>query len=89
MNTKARLLIAALLPLLLSGCWFVFIPGSVTSAISDSITGDKGEHCVSRGAAPGDTVRMPGGGQARVLSLSGESIRCSQPEHPIRAELAF
>ena len=86
---KTRLFMAALLPLALSGCWFVFIPGSVTSAISDSITGDKGEHCVSRGAAVGDTVRMPGGGRATVVSLSGESIRCQTPEMPIRAELAF
>lgn len=74
---------------LLSGCWFIFIPGSVISAVSDSITGAKGENCVSNQAKVGDRIRMPNGAVGVVKSLSGTSVRCSQLELPIRAELEF
>lgn len=67
--------------------WFIFIPGSVTSAISDAITGDKGEHCVTRGAKPGDIVTDVAGGRWRVENISGESMRCAS-DKPIRATLA-
>lgn len=75
--------------LLLQGCWFVFIPGSLMAAVSDGITGAEGNHCVSAGAKVGDKVKMPGGGVATVKSLSGTSVRCQQPELPIRAMLIF
>lgn len=74
---------------LLSGCWFIFIPGSVIGAVSDGITGAKGESCVGNGAKVGDRVRTPGGGAATVKSLSGTSMRCSNPALPIRAELVY
>ena len=73
----------------LSGCFFVFIPGSLIRAASDAITGDKGQHCVNRLARAGDKVTMPGGGVATVVSISGPSISCQNPAIPIRAELAF
>jgi hypothetical protein len=38
----------------LSGCFFVFIPGSLIQQVSDGITGAEGEHCVSRVAKVGD-----------------------------------
>ena len=34
----------------LSGCFFVFIPGSLIASASDSITGATGDHCVARSA---------------------------------------
>lgn len=71
----------------LQGCFFVFIPGSLIAKASDAMTGDKGEHCIARGAKVGDRIRLPGNGGATVLSVSGESVRCSNPAMPIRAEL--
>lgn len=85
----AKLALSTAILLALSGCWFVFIPGSVTSAVSDSITGAEGNHCVGANAKVGDMIRLPGGGKARVKSLSGTSIRCQKPELPIRAMLVF
>lgn len=67
--------------------WFIFIPGSVTGAISDAITGDSGEHCVSRGASVGDVITDVAGGRWRVESVSGESMRCTSADKPIRAKL--
>jgi hypothetical protein len=69
--------------LMLQGCWFVFIPGSLIQAASDGITGAEGNHC----AKVGDRIRLPGGGHGTVKSLSGTSIRCQQTELPIRALL--
>lgn len=84
---KRFLLIA--LTLSLQGCWFVFIPGGVISAVSDSITGAEGSHCVGANAKVGDTQRLPGGSIGTIKSLSGTSVRCTNPELPIRALLAF
>lgn len=39
---KVALIVGAIVPL--SGCWFIFIPGSAVGAISDGITGSKGEY---------------------------------------------
>lgn len=71
----------------LTGC-FIFIPGSVISKVSDTITGDEGEHCVTRAAKVGDTFRLMDGRTATVKSLSGASIRCNEAT-PIRAALAI
>ncbi len=84
-----KTLLAATLCLTLSGCWFIYIPGSVTSAISDSLTGAEGSNCVGPNAKVGDPIRLPGGGRATVKSLSGASYRCNNPELPIRALLVF
>jgi hypothetical protein len=73
---------------LLQGCFFVWIPGNVVGAVSDTLTGSEGEHCVSRGAQVGDLIKMTYGGTWKVESLSGTSLRCSQPEFPIRAKLS-
>ena len=84
-----KTLLTLLLTIPLSGCWFVFIPGSVIQAVTDGITGAEGAHCVSAGARVGDTVSMPGGGRATVKSVSGTSVRCSDPSVPIRALLTY
>lgn len=73
----------------LSGCFFIWIPGSLIRAVSDGITGAKGEHCVARTAQVGDKISVYGVGLGTVKSLSGESVRCTNPVHPIRAELEF
>jgi len=67
--------------------FFFFIPGSVTSAISDAITGSEGSNCVGQQVAVGGIVRLSNGGYARVKSLSGTSSRCPDPNMPIRAML--
>ena len=85
-----RSLIAALLvSSQLAGC-FVFIPGSVVGAVSDSITGDKGEHCVSRGTVVGQRISL-GFGRVGVVEHVGKtpSSRCPDPMMPMRAALAF
>lgn len=70
-----------------ANAWFFFIPGSVTSAIADSITGDKGEHCVGSSTKVGDTIRLPDGSYGKVKYLStSESSRCTN-KLPIRALL--
>lgn len=66
--------------------FFFFIPGSVTSAISDKLTGSEGDHCVSSAAKVGDTITI-GGSTYLVKSLSGTSMRCTNSAHPIRAML--
>jgi len=82
-----NLILLAPLTLLLQGCWFIYLPGSTTGAISDAFTGAEGLHCVKANAKLGDTVQFPGGSQATVKSLSGTSTRCTNPELPIRALL--
>ena len=69
---------------LLSGC-LIFIPGSVVGAISDSVTGDEGAHCVSSSTFVGQRVNMPYGGSGVIKSISGRSIRCKDPANPFRA----
>ena len=83
---KRLLIIAACTQL--SGCFFIFIPGSVTSAIADSITGAKGAYCVATSVKPGDRINI-NGQQGTVLSVSGTSSRCVQPNTPIRADVGF
>lgn len=78
---------AAAVTFSLQGCWFVFIPGSVVAAVSDGITGAKGEHCVGPNAKVGDTISLPYGGRGKVEHLSGTSVRCTNPAMPIRALL--
>lgn len=81
-----RTLIALAMLLPLSGCWFVFIPGTLIQAAADGITGAEGEHCVSRAAKVGDRITVPGG-TGEIKSLSGESMRCKDPNRPIRARI--
>jgi len=66
--------------------FFFFLPGSVTGAISDAVTGSEGSNCVGPNAKVGDNIRLPTGVMT-IKSLSGTSSRCTQPEFPIRALL--
>lgn len=86
MRIKLYLVLALAAPL--SGCFFVFIPGSLIKAAGDAITGAEGEHCVGRGANVGDRVNLPGGQVGTVKSLSGTSTYCTDPNLPIRAAVA-
>lgn len=73
----------------LAGCFFVFLPGSVTSAVADSVTGAEGQHCVAPNKKVGDVYHYPDGRRATIKSLSGTSVRCTDPARPIRALLVF
>ena len=72
----------------LSGCFFIFIPGSLIQAASDGITGASGDHCVAVGTQIGDRINVAEG-QGVVQSLSGTSVRCGDARYPIRAKLRF
>lgn len=84
-----RLRFLALAPLLLlQGCWFVFIPGSLIQAASDGLSGAEGSHCVHERAQVGDFLQLTDGTRWKVESLSGTSTRCAHPAYPIRARLS-
>lgn len=84
---KLGLVLSLALATQLSGCWFVFIPGSLMQKVSDGITGSEGEHCVPSSAKVGDRIAMPYGGTGEIKSLSGTSVRCTDPQRPIRARI--
>lgn len=69
--------------------FFFFIPGSLTRAVGDAVTGAKGNICVKEGSKEGDVITSPTGNTAKILSVSGTSSSCPKPELPIRAELEF
>ena len=88
MRVRVLAMLAVTLFPLKAAAWFFFlIPGSVINGVADAITGDEGEHCVSRQAKIGDDISLPDGSHLVVKSLSGESSRCSNPARPIRAKL--
>ena len=86
---KQLLSIAVLLSAFLSTsahAFFFFIPGAAISAISDAVTGSEGENCVGPNAVVVGAINL-GGTLMTVKSLSGTSIRCTNPQLPIRALL--
>jgi hypothetical protein len=62
-----------------------FIPGAGISKMHDVLTGSHGEFCVSKTTKVGDVTRSVVGNTKTVMSLSGTSSRCNNPEMPIRA----
>ena len=92
MKVPLRILAIALASLLSThaNAWFFFfIPGSVTSAIGDAITGAEGDTCVAETAKVGDTFRSPNGNVSTIKSLSGTTSRCAKAELPIRALVEY
>jgi hypothetical protein len=89
MRNILNLTLLTLAAILLSGCWFIFIPGSVVGAVTDAVTGAEGNNCVGANAKAGDRVRTPGGGWATIKSVSGTSVRCTDANLPVRALLEF
>jgi hypothetical protein len=77
-------LLIALAPLV-QGCFFIYIPGSAIDATADTISGARGDNCVSATAKVGDRILLTSGAYGTIVSLSGTSYRCKQPEFPIRA----
>jgi hypothetical protein len=71
----------------LTGCFFFYVPGSVTGKISDAVTGSEGENCVTTTAKVGDKISLPGGSIGTITSLSGTSSRCGDAALPIRAKI--
>lgn len=73
-----------------ANAWFIYIPGSVTRAIGDAITGAKGDICVKDSYKVGDVITSSQtGNTAKILSLSGTSSICPNPANPIRADVEF
>ena len=83
-----RHVLGLVLCVLLQGCWFIYIPGSAVSSVSDSFTGAEGDHCVREASQVGDRIRAAGK-VGTIKSLSGTSSRCKNPEFPIRARLVI
>ena len=85
----SALVVAALAPATANAWFFFYLPGSVTGAISDKVTGAEGDNCVGPYAKVGDRIAVPGKGTGVIKSLSGTSVRCTTSEYPIRALLDF
>ena len=84
---RTLLVLALIAPL--SGCWFVFIPGSAISAVGDSLAGYEGQHCVAENAKIGDKIRHPNGTFWTVKKLEGYSGRCANQFAPVRALVVY
>ena len=80
---------ALLLPmmLMLNGCFFVIIPGSLIGVVADAVTWDEGEYCVPANVKAGDRGYFPQGGIGVVKTISGPSVRCRNSTLPIRANM--
>ena len=74
----------------LGGC-FVFIPGAVVGKVADSLTGDSGEHCVTRATKIGDKIRDQNFNKVYTVVKVSEtaSSRCTNLDYPMRAEMAM
>ena len=72
-----------------NAAFFFFIPGSVTRAVADAISGAKGNICVREAAKVGDVVPSAAGNTMKILSVSGTSSMCTNPALPIRADVEF
>jgi putative oligomerization/nucleic acid binding protein len=88
-NITLLALLVALAPATASAWFFFYLPGSVSGAISDKLTGAEGDNCVGPSAKVGDRITVPGRGTGTIKSLSGTSVRCTTSEYPIRALLDF
>jgi len=84
-----RIAATALLCSQLSGCFFIFIPGSLIRKASDAVTGSEGENCVTSTAQVGDHITLVDGSSGTVASLSGKSVICKEARFPIRARIEF
>jgi len=71
--------------LMLQGCFFIFIPGSVIDATTDAVTGEFGNMCIGTAAVVGSKITLPDGKLGTVQKISGTSSRCTQTTMPIRA----
>lgn len=69
--------------------FFFFIPGSVTRAVGDAVTGAKGDVCVPESVKVGDSIPSIAGNTMKILSLSGTSSLCTNPATPIRADVEY
>lgn len=74
--------------LFLGGCWFVFIPGSAISSLSDGLSGQFGNMCIGESSKPGDKIKHTDGRIGTVQKVSGPSSRCNTT-YPVRAEVTF
>ena len=84
-----KTILIALLCTQLSGCWFVYIPGSAIDAIADGLSGASGNACVGSSATVGGKVRNSNtGASGTVTAISGPSSRCREAT-PIRATVAY
>jgi hypothetical protein len=63
----------------LSGCWAVFIPGSML---------EPGSFCVGPDAVVGGKIKLNDGRIGTIKALYGTSNRCS-PQYPVKADLEF
>lgn len=86
---RLRFLLVLSPVILLQGCFFIFIPGSVINAAADSLSGSVGKNCVGASAKVGDRVILPNDGATwHIEKLEGTSYRCTDPNLPIRALLS-
>lgn len=69
--------------------FFFFLPGSAIDRIGDTVTGEKGNKCITATAKIGDEVRFHDGTTGIVAAIDGPSVRCPLEHIPIRATVVF
>lgn len=81
-----RYLFVAPMVLVLSGCWFVYIPGSLFQSDADPAANT----CISEGQFVGDKIKHLATGKTGVVQkVYGKSSRCAQASHPYLAAVEF
>ena len=85
-------ILACVLPLqaAVAGTIFIpFIPKNVVQDISDAITGERGNNCVTESQKVGDVITFAPGNTATITAIAGKSSYCKLPQAPIRATLEY
>lgn len=80
-----RYLIVLLLLFPLSGCWFIYIPGSMFQRQAPD-----GNTCIQAGYFEGDRIKHAESGRIGIVKKRyGESPRCAQATYPILADVEY
>ncbi len=66
-----------------------FVPRGVIQNISDAITGEQGNGCVTESQKVGDVITFAPGNTATITAISGKSSYCKLPQTPVRATLEY
>ncbi|MCK4125577.1 MULTISPECIES: hypothetical protein [Ralstonia solanacearum species complex] len=66
-----------------------YITNAVISAMANTMMGGKGGFCLPADKKVGDVITLPNGNTQTVLSTSGTSSLCEDPNRPVLGEVEF